>query len=227
MKLLLLSNSTLPGEPYLKWPKSIIDEFLGEVRDVLFIPFAAVGFTYDKYEEMVAEALSEKGIRVKSIHHFEDKLAAINEAQAIFVGGGNSFKLLHDLQELNLVEAIQENVRKGTLYGGWSAGANMACPTIKTSNDMPIIEPESFNSLGLIDFQINPHYTEKTIDGHGGESRLQRLKEFVSINSTPVICLPEGFGIKVENGQTELIGNENVKMLNSTTESIQPGIFKA
>lgn len=224
-RLLLLSNSTLPREPYLGWPKDHIDAFLGETRKVLFIPFAAVGFTYDKYEEMVQNALSEKGIEVTSIHHAADPVKAIENAESIFIGGGNTFHLLYQLQTQKLVEPIRRKVDQGTPYAGWSAGGNMACPTIKTTNDMPIIEPLSFDALHLIDFQINPHYTEKTIDGHGGESRLQRLKEFCAINDTPIVCLPEGCGIKVMGDEMTLIGKEEVKVLNSETEVIKPGLF--
>lgn len=225
-RLLLLSNSTLPGEPYLGWPKDHINQFLGDIREILFIPYAAVGFTYDKYEEMVANSLGEIGIKVNSIHRSSDPVAAVKNAHAIFVGGGNTFHLLHELQTKNLVKPIREKVTNGTPYAGWSAGANMACPTIKTTNDMPIIQPPSFEALHLVEFQINPHYTEKTIDGHGGESRLQRLNEFCAINKTAVVCLPEAFGILVEGNEMTLIGNENVKVLNASFESIAPGKFQ-
>lgn len=225
-KLLLLSNSTLPGQPYLSWPKPHIDQFLGDVREVLFIPFAAVSFSYDDYEAMVAKSLSELNIRVTSIHHASDPIEAIKNAKSIFVGGGNTFHLLLQLQKQNLVNAIVDKVKTGTPYCGWSAGANMACPTIKTTNDMPVAEPLSFNALGLIGFQINPHYTEKTIDGHGGESRLQRLKEYVAINDIPVTCLPEGFAFKIEGEKLELIGDTEIKVIKKggQTTTLIPGL---
>jgi len=225
-KLLLLSNSTLPGQPYLGWPKSHINEFLGEVREVLFIPYAAVSFSYDEYEKMVANALAEIGVKVTSIHHAENPIEAIENAASIFVGGGNTFHLLYQLQSKNLVDAIVKKVNEGTPYAGWSAGANMACPTIKTTNDMPVIEPLSFNALGLIDFQINPHYTEKTIEGHGGESRLQRLKEYASINEIPVACLPEGFGFSIYGSEITLIGSEEIKVIKEGDQvaTLSPGV---
>lgn len=225
-RILLLSNSTLPNQPYLGWPKDYIKQFLGDTNEILFIPYAAVGFSYDKYEDMVANSLAEIGIKVTSIHHSADAVAEVRKAKAIFVGGGNTFHLLHELQTKNLIEPIRTKVTNGTPYAGWSAGANMACPSIKTTNDMPIIQPPSFEALNLVDFQINPHYTEKTIDGHGGESRLQRLNEFCAINKTAVVCLPEACGILVEGSEMSLIGNEIVKVLNSSTERIAPGKFQ-
>lgn len=227
MNLLLLSNSTMVGSPYLDWPKDYIDRFLGNVRSAVFIPYAAVGFTYDKYEEMVAEALGTINVRVTSIHHSDDPQSALESAEAIIVGGGNTFHLLYQLYELDLVQAIRRAVKDDTPYIGWSAGANMACPTIKTTNDMPIIEPKSFEALNLIPYQINPHYTERTIPGHGGESRLQRLKEFSAINKLKVVCLPEGCGMLVNNSETRLLAAEPIKVINvgGDFDILQPGII--
>jgi dipeptidase E len=120
---------------------------------------------------------------------------------------------MHELQLLNLVEKIKSVVNSGIPYIGWSAGSNAACPTIRTTNDMPIIEPESFEALGLVDFQINPHYTERTIEGHGGESRLQRLMEYSAINEIPVVCLPEACAIRIDENGTRLLSSEPVKLI--------------
>ena len=227
MNLLLLSNSTIPGQPYLDWPKNTIKKFLGENRTALFIPYAAVTFSYDEYEKMVSKALSEIGVEVTSIHHAKDPVEAVNNASAILIGGGNSFKLLNELYVNGLITPIQKRVSEGLPYVGWSAGSNVACQSIKTTNDMPIVEPPSFNGLQLLNLQINPHYTEKTIIGHGGESRLQRLLEYSAINDTPVLCLPEGCALKIEEGEWEIICSEPVKLIRKggEIETLQNGVI--
>lgn len=213
MRLLLISNSTNAGEAYLDYPKHEINQFLGDVKSVLFIPFAAVTFSYDEYEAKVANRLAEFGIEVKSIHHFDSYAAAAEAAQAIVVGGGNTFRLLECIQANGLTEIIRRKVLAGTPYIGWSAGSNMACPTIRTTNDMPIIEPESFNALNLIPFQINPHYLDAHPDGHAGETREQRIEEFIALNQhTTVVGLREGCMIKFEGGVYSLIGPKPVRV---------------
>lgn len=227
MNLLLLSNSTIPGQPYLDWPKSLIKRFLPENANVVFIPFAAVTFSYEEYESMVSKALKDKGISVRSIHHFEDPIQAIQQADGVLVGGGNTFKLLSELYAQGLVEVIQQRVSEGMPYVGWSAGSNVACQSIKTTNDMPIQEPPSFNGLQLIDLQINPHYTEQTLVGHGGESRLQRLLEYSAINDVPVLCLPEGCALKIEQGEWKLISSEPCKLIRKggEVETLHHGVI--
>ena len=190
-----------------------IDRFLGEVRSVLFIPYAAVNFSYDDYERKVADAMSAAGITVRSIHHEASPKDAIASARAIIVGGGNTFHLLKTLQELDLIDPIRTKVQLGTPYIGWSAGSNLACPTIRTTNDMPVVEPQNFDALNLISFQINPHFTERTIAGHGGESRLQRLLEYSAVNEYPVVCLPENCGIRMDESGMRLLSAEPVKMI--------------
>ena len=184
MKLLLSSNSTLFGQPYLGFCKEVINTFLKEnsVKNVIFIPYAAVSFSYDKYESNVIKGLDNSAVDIKSIHHFEDKKAALANTDAIIIGGGNTFHLLHEIYRLDIYDSIRDKVINGTPYIGWSAGSNMACPTIKTTNDMPIIEPQSFNALNFIPFQINPHYLDANPDGHNGETREQRLIEFLAVN---------------------------------------------
>jgi dipeptidase E len=191
MKLLLISNSTNPGEPYLGWPRPYITDFLANtgVKKVLFIPYAGVGLTdqgleasFDIYEKRVADVFRELGYEIYSIHHEEDPVKAVEEAEAIAVGGGNTFHLVYMMHKTGVMHAIRERALAGVPYMGWSAGSNVACPTLRTTNDMPIIEPESFNCMNIIPFQINPHYLDANPEGHGGETREQRIDEFCKVN---------------------------------------------
>lgn len=183
----------MKGTPYLEWPQPYLQTFLQNVEELLFIPYAGVTMSYDDYTESVSAALAPTNTRVIGIHSVEDKQLAIAKAQCIAVGGGNTFNLLASMQRANIIEPINKAVNDGASYIGWSAGSNVACPTIMTTNDMPIIQPNSFAALNLIDFQINAHYTTKTITGHGGESRDLRLQELLTINTEmKIIGLPEG-----------------------------------
>ena len=214
MKLLLLSNSTNFGDSYLAYPKRVIKTFLGDIRNnIVFIPFASVTFSWTDYTAKVNEALAEIDVSVIGIHTMEDSFKAISEAEAIMVGGGNSFQLLQFLYDYRLVEVIRKKVEDGTPYIGWSAGSNIACPTLKTTNDMPIVEPPTFNALDLVPFQINPHYTEAVIPGHNGEPRDMRLLEFIQTNKDiTAIGLPEGMIIQLKNEHYELVGEKPVKI---------------
>lgn len=214
MKLLLISNSTNSGESYLDYPKNNIKEFLGSRSvEAIFIPFAAVTFSYDEYEKKVAERFHELGHRIKSLHHFKDKKAAIEGSEAIVVGGGNTWQLLKKVQEYKLTGAIREKVRGGTPYIGWSAGSNLACPTIRTTNDMPVVEPDSFSALNLIPFQINPHYIDVNPVGHAGETREERIREFIEINPGLFVTgLREGTMLLLENNELKLIGNRSMRI---------------
>jgi dipeptidase E len=183
MKLLLISNSTIAGQPYLQWPVEHIRTFLGCVDSVAFIPYAAVTFSYDEYEAKVQARFDDLGIEVRSVHREADPAAAIRNAEAIVVGGGNTFALLKKMQEQGLVDAVRMAVTElGVPYVGWSAGSNVCCPTICTTNDMPIVEPQSFRAVGAVPFQINPHYLDAHPDGHAGETREQRIEEFITAN---------------------------------------------
>lgn len=217
MNLLLLSNSTNYGEPYMQWCSSTITSFVKDPSSIMFIPYAGVGLSYDDYTKKVNHALSSFDIQVTNLDNFDDKKNALKDSSAIFVGGGNTFHLLKMLQQLDLVETIQQVVANGVPYVGWSAGSNIASPTICTTNDMPIVEPKSFDSLSLIPFQINPHYTEKSIPDHGGESRIQRLTEFLAANpDQKVIALPESSYL-VSNGiQLIYNGKSDGKIISST-----------
>lgn len=213
MNLLLISNSTNAGEAYLKYPINEIKNFLSGVSEIIFIPYAAVTFSYDEYEAKVQDRFSEIGIKVSSIHKFEDKLSAIENAEAICVGGGNTFALTKLMQEQGLIEAIAAKAKSGTPYVGWSAGSNVTCPTICTTNDMPIVEPQSFKAINLIPFQINPHYLDANPEGHAGETREQRIEEYIAANqSTYVVGLREGCMLEYHTGNMQLIGSRPMRI---------------
>ncbi len=213
MRLLLISNSTNAGEEYLKYPIGDIGKFLACTDEVLFIPYAAVTFSYDEYEAKVQNRFNEIGIAVRSIHHFADPVAAVRQAEAIVVGGGNTFALTGKMQEQGLMGAIWERLREGVPYVGWSAGSNVACPTICTTNDMPIIEPESFKAIGAVKFQINPHYLDANPEGHAGETRQQRIEEYTAANRDMyVVGLREGCMLKVEDDTISLKGPKPLRI---------------
>lgn len=211
MDLLLFSNSTNAGEDYFDFPLPYIHETIKDsgIQQAVFIPYAAITITYDEYTQKVTEKLQTIGLQVSGIHTFTNKQQAIDQAKCIIVGGGNTFHLLKQLQQFNLLQIIQKKVIEGTLYIGWSAGSNLACPTIKTTNDMPVVEPDNFNALNLIPYQINPHFTKETIPNHGGESREMRLNEFIKANpNTFVLALPEGCLINYMHNQAILLGDK-------------------
>ena len=217
MNLLLLSNSTNYGEPYMQWCSSTIISFVKDHSSIIFIPYAGVGLTYDEYTKKVNYALSSFDVKVSNLDNFDDKAKALKDSSAIFVGGGNTFHLLKMLQQFDLLETIQKVVANGKPYVGWSAGSNIASPTIRTTNDMPIVEPKSFKSLSLVPFQINPHYTEKSIPNHGGESRLQRLREFLAANPhQKVIALPESSYLVCNGNQLIYNGRFDGKVITSS-----------
>lgn len=214
MRLLLISNSTNAGEAYLDYPKHNIHDFLGEkCVKCLFIPYAGVTVTWDDYEKKVKNRFNEVGHDIVSIHHFDDPVKAVEEADCIVIGGGNTWKLLHDMHANKLIEPIRKKVLGGTPYIGWSAGSNVTCPTLMTTNDMPIIDPLGFDALNLIPFQINPHYLDKKVEGHGGESREDRILEFIEVNRDVYVAgLREGCMFVVEGDKMRIIGQRNLRL---------------
>ncbi|MDD3741063.1 MAG: dipeptidase PepE [Bacteroidales bacterium] len=220
MRLLLISNSTNAGEAYLDYPKYNIRDFLGNKPiKCLFIPYAGVTVKWDDYEAKVKSRFNEIGHDIVSIHHFADPIKAVEEADAIVVGGGNTWNLLHHIHLNKLIEPVRKKVMSGTPYIGWSAGSNMACPTIKTTNDMPIIDPLGFDAFNLIPFQINPHYLDKNPDGHGGETREDRINEFMVVNPDIFIAgLREGTMFVVEGEKMSMIGKRNLRLFKYGTE---------
>jgi len=228
MKLLLISNSTNAGEEYLGWPRTIIQAFLSGtgVRKILFIPYAGVTVTYNAYEEKVKQVFNLLGFELVSVHHAADPVKAVADAEAIAVGGGNTFRLVHELQRTGLMQAIRGRVMAGVPYMGWSAGSNVACPTLCTTNDMPVIEPAGFNCMGLVPFQINPHYLDAHPEGHGGETREQRIEEFLELNPGVYVAgLRESTSLVVEDGQLKLIGKHPMRIFRRgvAPREVQPG----
>jgi dipeptidase E len=220
--LLLISNSTNSGEEYLAWPRAYIKEFLQGfgVHKVLFIPYAGINLTplgleksFDLYEERVKKIFKEMGLALHSIHREPNPVIAVNEAESIVIGGGNTFHLVLMMQEFGLMEAVRRKVFRGIPFVGWSAGANVACPTMKTTNDMPVCEPPSFNCLKLIPFQINPHYLDANPEGHAGETREQRIQEFLTVNRDVTVAgLREGCLLKVAGDTMNLAGNRPLRV---------------
>ncbi|MFW5792660.1 MAG: dipeptidase PepE [Bacteroidota bacterium] len=221
-RLLLISNSTNFGEEYLAYTKPYIKDFLGnKSMEVLFIPYAGVSLSYDDYDKKVSKVFNELGYSVKSIHNTSDPVKAVEEAECIVVGGGNTFHLVAMMYENKLIEPMRKKANSGTPFIGWSAGSNVACPSLKTTNDMPIIEPKSFDILGLVPFQINPHYNEIVVPGHAGETREQRIREFLEINKDMIVVgLREGSILRIEGKQVKLLGKHKLKIFKKDEEAI-------
>ena len=214
-RLLLISSSNVHGYGYLDHAEAEIKSFLGTLKRVAFVPFAIQDRA--AYTAKVSERLAKMGLTV---------IDDVASAEAIFVGGGNTFRLLEALYETGLLETIRKRVEGGVPYMGSSAGSNIAGPTIKTTNDMPIIQPRSFNALNLVPYQINPHYLDPdTGSTHMGETREQRIREFHEENDTPVVGIREGTMLRVENGVTTVKGTRNARVFRrgKDPEEVTPG----
>jgi dipeptidase E len=225
-RLLLISNSTLHGSGYLDHAAGEIQEFLGELKRVLFVPFAL--HDRDKYAAQARERFAQMGYELNSIHTSNEPAAAVGEHEAIFIGGGNTFRLLKTLYDQNLLGPIRERVRRGMSYIGSSAGSNIAAPTIRTTNDMPIVQPPSFEALGLVSFQINPHYLDADPNStHKGETREERIMQFLEENETPVVGLREGAMLRIENGRTLLKGSTGARIFRRGSAPVEtlPGAY--
>ena len=219
-RLLLISNSTLYGSGYLDHAEGEIRAFLGSVKRVLFVPFAL--HDRDGYANQAQARFEKMGYELNSVHRADDPLTAVRESEAIFIGGGNTFRLLKALYDHDLIGAIRERVNAGMPYIGSSAGSNVAAPTIRTTNDMPIVEPPSFEALGLVSFQINPHYLDPDANSkHMGETREQRLVQFLEDNQTPVVALREGAMLRIENNTTLLKGSTGARIFRRGHEPIE------
>ncbi|MBT8399981.1 MAG: dipeptidase PepE [Rhodothermia bacterium] len=223
--LLLLSNSTNHRQPYLGHAIPLIGSFLGpDVDTVAFVPYAGVTVDYDRYANLVAEKFAAAGFSVVSVHESRDPADVVRGADAIAVGGGNTFRLIERLYEFGLRKAIREEVLAGKPYIGWSAGSNVACPTIRTTNDMPIVEPPGFDALDLVPFQINPHYLDSHPEKHQGETREQRIMEFIELNpNTYVVGLREGSTMEVRGGKATLHGDKPCRVFVSGQEPREVG----
>ena len=211
MKVLLVSNSTVYGRSYLDHVEEEITSFLTGAGRVLFFPFAL----YDRngYAARAKTRFTAMGYSMESVHQTDNPQKAIEQTEAIFIGGGNTFQLLKALQDLDLIEAIQRRVKAGVLYIGSSAGSNVAAPTIKTTKDMPIVQLRSFDALGLVQFQINLHYLDANpTSEHMGETREERILQFLEENDTPVVGLREGAWLLVEGDSVMLKGSTGARI---------------
>jgi dipeptidase E len=207
-RLLLLSNSRDPQGRYLHHCRDALAAHLDGARRVAFVPYAGVGVSWDDYAARVREALAPLGVAVDAVHAHDDPAAAVRDAEAVAVGGGNTFHLLATLQRTGVLEALRERALAGVPYVGWSAGSVVACPTLGTTNDMPIVQPpRGFGALGLVPFQINAHFTDAHPPGFQGETRRERLAEFLVANpDATVIGLPEGDWLEVRGAVATLRG---------------------
>jgi dipeptidase E len=219
-RLLLISNSTLHGGGYLDHAEAEIRSFLGDAKRVLFVPFAL--FDRNAYAATAQKRFERMGYVLSSIHTAANPAQAVKDTGAIFIGGGNTFRLLKALYDFDLPGPIRERVAEGMPYIGSSAGSNVAAPTIKTTNDMPIVQPPSFDALGLVSFQINPHYLDPDPSSkHMGETREERIRQFLEENDTPVVGLREGAMLRVENGETTLRGSTGARIFRRGVEPVE------
>lgn len=228
MNAIIASTSTIHGSGYLEYLKPVLIKHFKHVTSILFIPYARPsGLTHDEYTGKAKEGLSFLKGEVKGIHAFEDPIQAIKTADAIFVGGGNTFLLVKTLHDLELMDALRQKILSGTPYLGTSAGSNICGPNMQTTNDMPIVMPKSFNTLGVIPFNINAHYIEPDPKStHKGETRKTRIKEFQMFNDINVLGLKEGSWLEAKGDRITLRGDleavwfeplEEPKMLKSIT----------
>jgi dipeptidase E len=209
MRLLLLSNSQCEGMGYLEHAQGFLREFLARPpSEVLFIPYAAVTKRYDDYVAQVQSAFGALGINVRGVHADADPVEAVRKALVIVIGGGNTWKLLREVRSQRLLPEIRNRVAVGVPYIGWSAGSNLACPTIMTTNDMPICNPGGFEALGLVPFQVNPHYLHGNPPGFRGETREERITELCILQPRVWVAgLREGTGLRIESGSVRLVGD--------------------
>ncbi len=212
--LIIASTSTLHGGGYLAYILPILKSHFENCKSIVFIPYARPGgISHEEYTHKVRIAFAEINIEVKGIHEFEDPITAIKDAQGIFTGGGNTFLLVFQLYKNKLMDVLSQTLKKGTPYLGTSAGSNIAGISMQTTNDMPIIYPPSFQTLGLIPFNLNPHYLDPDVQSkHMGETRETRIKEFHAFNSVPVLGLREGSWLEVKGEQIILKGKFSARL---------------
>jgi len=208
---LLISNSTVYGRGYLDHVEQEIKVFLGKAKRILFFPYAL--YDRDGYAAKVKARFAAMGYSLESVHHATDPRKAVENTAAFFVGGGNTFRLLKALQDVDLLDPIRLKVKGGAPYIGSSAGSNVAGPTIKTTKDMPIVQPRSFDSLGLVPFQISPHFQDPDPNSrHMGETQEERILQFLEENETPVVGIREGAWLICENGAVTLRGEAGARI---------------
>lgn len=222
-KIIIASTSTIHKGNYLDYLLPALELHFEHVKNLLFIPYARPsGLTYDAYTNIVSNAFKQLNIKVKGIHEYNNPIEAIDNAEAIFIGGGNTFVLVNELYKNNLLNAIEKAVKNGTPYLGTSAGSNICGLTIGTTNDMPVVYPPSFRTLGLVSFNINPHYLDPEANSkHMGETRETRIKEFHCYNPQPVLGLREGSWLEVKENSIKLKGNLSARLFKQNENPIE------
>jgi dipeptidase E len=223
-RLLLLSSSRVAGDTgYLDAYADMIRDFLGAgCRAGAFVPWAGVTVSHDDYTAKARERFAALGYALEGAHAVGDPLAALRACDAVVVGGGNTFQLLHDLHATGALGLIRARVLAGLPYVGWSAGSNVACPTLGTTNDMPIVQPVVFSALGLVPFQLNPHYNNALPAGHQGETRDQRLAEYLVANpAATVVGLREGSALRIEGTRLSLLGPHPLKVFRQGQDAVE------
>ena len=221
--IIIASTSTLHGGEYLDYLLPELQSFFSNVKELLFIPYARPsGISHDDYTKKVSEAFTKINISVKGIHEFENPIEALEKAQGIFTGGGNTFLLVSQLYKNSVIDALEKVVKNGTPYLGTSAGSNICGLTMSTTNDMPIVYPPSFRTLGFVSFNINPHYLDP-IEGstHMGETRETRINEFHHFNPQPVVGLREGSWLEVKGDSVKLKGTLTARIFKRNEAPIE------
>ncbi|MFT4810049.1 MAG: dipeptidase E [Paraglaciecola sp.] len=219
MNVLMLSSSRVANEDYLQHAILMLNQHLSNIKELLFIPFAGVSVSWDDYTTKVQHALPD--FQIIGIHQCSNAHQALERAQAILVGGGNTFNLLNELYRQDLLGTLKNQVNKGTPYVGWSAGSNICGNSIRTTNDMPIVQPPSFDALNFVPFQLNPHYTDYQAPGHNGETRAQRIEEFCILNpDMPVIGIREGCALLLQGESLALKGELDGVVFKGVSQSV-------
>ena len=218
--LILASTSTLHGQDYLEYLLPHLKSHFSGCSEILFIPYARPGgISHEEYTVLAGRAFGKIGVNLRGIHEFENPSEAISKAEGIFTGGGNTFVLVHSLYRFDLLPALNQAISKGIPYLGTSAGSNIAGLTMKTTNDMPIVYPPSFNTLGFVPFNINPHYLDADPNStHKGETREMRIKEFHQFNTPPVVGLREGSWLEIKGENIVLKGNKQARIFRAGKE---------
>ena len=222
-KIILASTSSLFNQDYLEYLLPTLQNHFNGCNTLLFVPFASPGgISNDDYNAKVALAFNKINIKVEGLHTFKDKKISIQNAEAIFTGGGNTFLLVSKLYEFDLMSVLKKTIENGTPYFGTSAGSNIAGMTMNTTNDMPIVLPKSFETLGLIPFNLNPHYLDAMENSnHMGETRETRIKEFHTISSIPVVGLREGSWLEVADNLIFLRGNLSARLFKQNEIAVE------
>ena len=222
-KIIIASTSTLHEGSYLEYLLPVLQSHFKNCKNILFIPYARPGgISHDEYTQKVASAFQTINISVKGIHEFENPETAVKSAEGIFTGGGNTFLLVTQLYRNNIMQLLSKTVKNGTPYLGTSAGSNICGLSMQTTNDMPIVYPPSFQTLGLISFNLNPHYLDADLQSkHMGETRETRIKEFHAFNAIPVLGLREGSWLEVKGEKVTLKGNLSARLFQQNQAPIE------